>query len=376
MDFENIVNSIENKKLYSFGTGSVYEKYKDFLNKYNFQGYIDNNINLFNGIKDQKFIHNPLEFKYSNQSYIIIMSSFFEEISKQLESYGLINGRDFCTYKDLDNCFNLHKQIETGHFYSPIPNTREIFSENYKAYERGNRYSGINLNIQIQDEFAQKVYMKEKSFKLFLEENSKQFYLNNGYFEYIDSITYFTLIDYFKPKKIIEIGSGFTSALALNTSKFFDLDVNFTFIEPFPERVKNLLTEQDYNSKVIEDIVQNVSVETLTNLDVNDFLFIDSSHVSKVNSDVNYLIFEVLPNLKKGTIIHFHDVFAEFEYPLDWIYRGDFWNESYILRAFLQYNNHFEIICFNSFIFNDKSKFIDENVNNDCGGSIWLRKII
>ncbi len=307
------------------------------------------------------------------------MSSYIEEISKQLEGYGLLYERDYCTYMDLDNCFNLHRLVETGHFYSPIPSTIEIFADNYKAYERSERYLGIDMNIKVQEEFFQKVCLKEEVFKGFLEKEDKQFYLNNGNFEYVDSITYFTFIMHFNPKKIIEIGSGFTSALALEASKFWGLNIDFTFIEPYPERVKSLLYEQDYNSRVVQEIVQNVPIETLTDLSENDFLFIDSSHVSKVDSDVNYLFFEVIPNLKKGTIIHIHDIFTDFEYPLNWIYKGRFWNENYLLRGFLQYNNHFEVLCFNNFIFNKNkdSKNLDEKfVNDDFGGSIWLRKII
>ncbi|GLC87810.1 class I SAM-dependent methyltransferase [Lysinibacillus piscis] len=371
-------DKMKESNIYIYGIGSVYEKYKFFLDSYNVCGLICNDENYWGKMKDNKYVFDPQSIEFSN-CFIIIMSSFIEEISKELERNGLEYGNDFCTYIDLDTGFNLHKILETGHFYSPIPNTSEIFSENYKPYERNDDYLGINLNLQTQKDFVYRVNATRHEFNEFLEKNHDLFYLNNGYFGYVDSITYFTFINHFKPQKIIEVGSGFTSALALGTSIFCDLEIDFTFIEPYPERIKKLLEGKKEMGCLLEDIVQNIPISTFSNLNENDFLFIDSSHVSKINSDVNYLFFEVLPNLKKGTIIHIHDIFTQFEYPLDWIYNGRFWNENYILRAFLQYNNQFEILCFNNFAFDTFKDIhcLDENllIDGHFGGSIWLRRI-
>jgi hypothetical protein len=72
--------------------------------------------------------------------------------------------------------------------------------------------------------------------------------------------------------------------------------------------------------------------------------------VSKTHSDVNYIFFEVLPRLRSGVYVHFHDIFYPFEYPKEWVYQGRAWNEAYILRAFLQHNDRFELLFFNSFL--------------------------
>jgi len=378
MNFNSIVNSIETKNIYIFGTGGLYEKYKDVVLKYNVQGFLDNNVKTWGKNKNQYTIYNPNEITYTNQIYVIIMSSYVDEISSQLEQYGLVEGEGFCSYLDIDNCLNLHRIIETGHFYSPVPDTNEIFSSDYVSYEKSKEYKGINLNLETQQEFFQKVCSNAALFNSFLAQKDNLFSLKNSRYEYVDSITYFTFIEQFKPKNIMEVGSGLSSVLAMETAKFLNLNVKFTFIEPYPKTLKKLLSEKTYEHTLIEKKVQHVPIDSFTGLSENDFLFIDSSHVSKLGSDVNYLYFEILPALKKGTIIHIHDIFTDFEYPVDWIYQGRFWNESYLLRAFLQYNDQFEILCFNHFIFskNQSTNYLDPNlVNHDFGGSIWLRKL-
>ena len=161
---------------------------------------------------------------------------------------------------------------------------------------------------------------------------------------------------------------------------FLRRNVQFKFVEPYPERLLSLLRKEDNERcEIIQDKVQNVPIATFQELEANDILFIDSSHVSKIGSDVNFLIFEVLPNLKPGVIIHFHDVLWPFEYRKEWIVNKRAWNEAYILRAFLQYNSQFRILLFNSYlgyrfkkIFEDKMKIFLK----DTGGSLWLEKIL
>ena len=86
----------------------------------------------------------------------------------------------------------------------------------------------------------------------------------------------------------------------------------------------------------------------------------------------------MFPRLKRGVIIHLHDIFYPFEYPKHWIKRGMVWNEDYILRAFLQYNKEFEIIFFQNYIekrhrdvFLEKWPLDDKNIH---GGSFWMKK--
>lgn len=169
---------------------------------------------------------------------------------------------------------------------------------------------------------------------------------------------------------------------------FFDRRISLEFIEPHPERLLSLLRKSgrepadgstDQGGAVLyQQPVQDVPVETFGSLQENDILFIDSSHVSKIGSDVNHIIFEVLPSLNPGVNIHFHDVFAGFEYLKNWVYGGANLSESYLLRAFLQYNDKFEIVVFNSFLerfhHDALAAALPLAVKKGWSGSLWLRK--
>lgn len=150
-----------------------------------------------------------------------------------------------------------------------------------------------------------------------------------------------------------------------------------TFVEPYPTLLKKLIKNKatdDY--KIINKKVQEVSIDVFKELKEGDFLFIDSSHVSKTGSDVNYELFEILPSLNSGVIIHIHDIFYPFEYPKEWVLEGRNWNENYLLRAFLSYNKDFEILFFSQYL----HKYYPEKFKNmplmykNWGGNIWLRK--
>jgi len=131
---------------------------------------------------------------------------------------------------------------------------------------------------------------------------------------------------------------------------FFSFKPEITFIEPFPQRLKSLLKDTDKdNVTIIEKFAQDVSPSIFLNMEAGDLLFIDSSHVVKCGSDLHILMFDILPLLPKGVFVHFHDIFYPFEYPIEWVKQGRYWNENYFLRAFLSYNSverlFFQYLC-------------------------------
>ena len=131
------------------------------------------------------------------------------------------------------------------------------------------------------------------------------------------------------------MGSGYSSCVILDTNElFFNNNISCIFIEPYPQLQESLLKENDKDKiEIIPKRLQDVEVSKFSSLSSGDILFVDSTHVSKVDSDVNYIFFEILPSLTNGVYIHFHDIFYPFEYPKEWIYEGRAWNENYILRA-------------------------------------------
>lgn len=130
---------------------------------------------------------------------------------------------------------------------------------------------------------------------------------------------------------------------------------------------------------LIQAPLQTVPLERFALLEQGDVLFVDSTHVAKTGSDVNYLFFEIFPRLNKGVMVHIHDIFYPFDYPAEWIeVEGRSWNEAFVLRAFLQFNDAFEIVFFNHFAslaFHEEMSRILPDFMRNSGGSIWLRKV-
>jgi hypothetical protein len=160
--------------------------------------------------------------------------------------------------------------------------------------------------------------------------------------------------------------------------RVFDGRIEQTFIDPDMARLRPLLREDDRPAvRMIEQRVQDVPLEVFDELGDRDVLFIDSSHVSKVGSDVNHLIFHVLPRLRGGVHVHIHDVAAGFEYPREWFDEGRAWNEQYLLRAFLMFNPAFRVVLSTGWLFNTRLDFLREHMPKCArggGGQLWLRK--
>lgn len=271
--------------------------------------------------------------------------------------------------------------IEPGHYYSPIISIEDIKrNENFIFKKSINKIAGIDINENNQFKLLNNLLNFYEEIPFEQEKNDKlRYYYNNEFFYYFDAISLYLLMRFFSPQKIIEIGSGFSSALMLDVNKlFFNNKIELTFIEPFPDRLK-LLTRSTDNFTLIEKFSQEVDLDLFNSLNRNDFLFIDSSHVIKTGSELNPLLFEVLPSLKAGVKIHFHDIFFPFEYPKKWVLKEKrSFNEAYFLRAFLMYNNQFEIFFFNSFIETFYEDWLRTKMPlclKSNGSSLWLSKL-
>lgn len=268
--------------------------------------------------------------------------------------------------------------VPPGHYYSPTISREDLISREDSIWGTPPReLLGLDLNEEYQldllEEFTE--FYKELPFEEYAKEGLRYFYENSMY-RYSDAVFLFCMIQKFKPNRIIEVGSGFSSAIMLDTNNlFFKNSIDCTFIEPYPDRLNMLLLENE-QINLLEQPVQNVDLKLFEQLGENDFLFIDSTHVSKTGSDVNFLMFEVLPRLAKGVKIHFHDIFYPFEYPKDWVLNGKrSWNEDYILRAFLSNNKKFKIVAFNTFLEEFHRNWFEKNMPlclKDTGGSLWL----
>jgi predicted O-methyltransferase YrrM len=241
-----------------------------------------------------------------------------------------------------------------GHFYSPIPDLGFIQKHSKTIFAREKTSCpGIELRVQAQIDLIRNLasYYDEMPFAD-KKQKDYRYYFKNEFFGPGCSIILYSLMRHFRPRRILEIGSGFSSAAMLDVNDhFLEGSVIFTFVEPYPERLYSLLNEEDRQKHhIYVDIAQHVPQNVFTELEKNDILFIDSSHVAKVGSDVVFLLSEILPILPTGVLIHIHDICWPFEYPEDWILSGRAWNEAYLVKAFLQFNHSFEILLFNSYL--------------------------
>lgn len=267
-----------------------------------------------------------------------------------------------------------------GHFYSPIPSREEVA----EAFERGGfgpPFPAIDLNEAGQlarlERFAP--WYAEQPFP---EKPAKEarFHLDNPSYGHFDAIMLYGMLREARPRRIVEVGSGFSSAAMLDVNdRVLGGGVHFTFIDPDMIRLRKLLRPEDEGRvTLIEKRVQEVPLEAFTALREDDVLFIDSSHVSKIGSDVNRLYFDVLPALAPGVLIHIHDVAGNLEYPREWLDEGRAWNEQYLLRAFLMNNRAYRIELFTGWLFNTRHDWFRQHMPlcaRGGGGQIWLRKI-
>lgn len=277
-----------------------------------------------------------------------------------------------------------------GHYYSPIPDISRIESDSYRHFDpKAKEIPGLDLNEEIQLNTLDRLSKHKGDIPWPAEDKDPElrFYFDNIYFSYGDAISLFGMMREFSPKRIVEVGSGYSSAAMLDTDDLFtDHSTEFTFIDPEPDRLKTSLGEKDFERiTLIEEPVQDSWHPKFADLDRNDILFIDSSHVSKAGSDVGYLIHRVMPQLKPGVIIHLHDILWPFEYPKKWLKSGRAWNEAYLLLAFLQYNSSFEILFFNSWMEQHHRPLMRQKLplmlrqpssNMTFGNSsLWLKKL-
>ena len=267
-----------------------------------------------------------------------------------------------------------------GHFYSPLPSREEV-AEAFARGGFGPPFPGIDLNEAGQlarlERFVS--FYREQPFPERATEG-RRFYLDNPSYGHFDALMLYCMLREAQPRRVIEVGSGFSSAAMLDMNDHvFGGGVQFTFIDPDMKRLRPLLRAQDEKrATLIEKRVQDVALGTFASLTANDVLFIDSSHVSKIGSDVNRLYFDVLPALAPGVLIHIHDVAGNLEYPKEWYDEGRAWNEQYLLRAFLMNNTAYRVELFTGWLFNTRHEWFREHMPlcaRGGGGQLWLRKL-
>ena len=270
--------------------------------------------------------------------------------------------------------------VPAGHFYSAVPSDAD--REAFLTSEPNSDVRGIDLNRDRQHELLKtfcREYYPDQPFGP-KPANGLRYGFENLAYSYGDGLILHCMIRHVKPRRIVEIGSGYSSCVLLDTNDlFFNSESDLTFIEPYPQLLDSLLKKGDHKRITIHPAaLQEVDLSVFAALEPNDILLVDSTHVSKLGSDVNRVFFDLIPILRPGVVVHVHDVFWPFEYPCEWVEEGRAWNELYVLRAFLQYNSDFEILYFADLMFSEQGDWIRQHmplIARNSGGSFWMRRM-
>lgn len=270
-----------------------------------------------------------------------------------------------------------------NHFYEPVPDTRNIPAE---FWQRPSDLVGIEMNegtqVALLALFSKQYKSEFDQFRNTPASSPREFSLVNTSFGPIDAEILYCMVRHFQPQKMIEIGSGnstLVSAKALLRNAEAGGHPEFIAIEPFPK--PKLEAGMDGLMRLIKSNVQSVPLSEFLALAENDILFIDSSHVLKEGSDVWYEYLEILPRLKKGVVVHLHDIFLPFPYPKTWVVDElRFWNEQYLLQALLTYSRAFEVLWAGNYMKRrnpDALRNAFASYDGDVQpGSFWIKKII
>ena len=240
------------------------------------------------------------------------------------------------------------------------------------------------MNVAEQLGFLERFTYQDELRKFPLEraDNEQEFYYHNSSFQSGDAEFYYSVLRLLKPRTVIEIGSGYSTLMALNAkrqnvSEDPSYQCAIVCVEPYEQPWLEGL-----DVKVIRKRVEEIGANLFTRLERNDILFIDSSHVIRPQGDVLFELLELIPSLTPGVLVHLHDVFTPRDYLASWVEdEMKLWNEQYLLEAFLTCNSRFRIIGAVNFMMHHypdlltaKCPVLAKEMPNREPGSFWMRR--
>lgn len=266
-------------------------------------------------------------------------------------------------------------QLRSTHYYEPT------YAEHHlPSVTTGERkLPGVDLNEDAQLALLSRFRFRDELEALPVEPAAGRFGYANGMFSYGDAEIYYNFIRLTKPRRIVEIGCGNSTLLALEAIARNKVDdpayaCDLTCIEPY-----EMPWLEGMDVRLMRERVEHVDLAVFDRLEANDILFIDSSHVIRPHGDVLREFQEIIPQLRPGVLIHVHDIFTPRDYPEAWLRKQrKLWNEQYLLESFLAFNTRFEIICAVNWL---RHNHFDELVeacpmlgrNPKEPGSFWFR---
>lgn len=261
-----------------------------------------------------------------------------------------------------------------NHYYEPLVDTSQLAQLN-----SARDLPGLDFRVDAQVQLL-KLFGDDEGLQNFDRPvTDREFSINNPNFGAGDAELWFHVIRHFKPRRIIEIGSG-------NSTKIAQLAISRNHLEDHSYQCEHICVEpfempwlEATGATIMRERVENIDKAIFTTLEPNDILFIDSSHIIRPQGDVLTEYLEIVPRLQKGVIVHVHDIFSPRDYPESWIKdRMLFWNEQYLLEAFLSFNATFEILLAANLLKHDHYDALKEKCiylsQTSEPGSLYIRR--
>jgi hypothetical protein len=271
------------------------------------------------------------------------------------------------------------KAFEDGHFYSAIPDLNDVARRVNEIFAAPDALPGIDLGHERQLALLPEL-AREAALAPFTDEPGEggRYGYDNPFFGAGDALAWWGLLRLRRPPRVVEVGSGWSSAVlldAIDATEGWSPEV--TFVEPYPDRLQELVRDDD-DAALWQVGVQDAPREIFDALEAGDVLFIDSTHVAKIGSDVNLLLLDIVPSLAPGVLVHVHDIMYPFEYPAEWVFDGRAWTEAYVLRALLVGNATLRIVWWNDMMqafHGDAVTAAMPRWGTNGGGSIYLETV-
>lgn len=213
------------------------------------------------------------------------------------------------------------------------------------------------------------------------DDGSGRYHMRNSRFESVDAELLYGLVRRGKPRRIVEIGTGYSTLLALEALGRNEREGgprwSMLTVDPFPP----VWLRGRAGVEIRACAVQDVPLSEFESLEAGDILFIDSTHVLAIGSDVQYEFLEVVPRVKPGVLVHVHDIFLPAEYPRNWVLGWRrYWTEQYLLQAFLAFNPSFETIWAGHMMHMDRSAALGRLLKSYDPASVepgswWMRRV-
>jgi predicted O-methyltransferase YrrM len=274
-------------------------------------------------------------------------------------------------------------RFDIGEYYSPMYDTRELVQQRERLWPAVPRETvGVDWREADQLAFCRNIFARQAhlTFSEDAVEDPTEYFATNGQYPPLDAWILEGLMRYCRPRRMIEVGCGFSTLVSARVNReYFDSQISLTCIEPYP---RPFLSEVNGIAGVRVEKIQDTPLALFETLEKDDILFIDTSHTVKTGGDVTWIFHEIVPRLAPGVVVHIHDFFLPGEYPEPWVLEGWGWNETYLVRSFLTFNDVFEIIWGTQYMLVNHSDDVVaafpgfQRYLAMRGASLWIRRRI